>query len=70
MPATSLNSDTRSIRHQAVVRPPDRNRGLIEERAMMVTTFISGLLMTFVNGYQVISDADHLDRLIRQILES
>ena len=53
-----------------MVRRPDRNRGLIEERAMMVTTFISGLLMNFVNGYQVISDADHLDRLIRQILES
>jgi hypothetical protein len=44
--------------------------GLIEQRAMMVTTFISGVLMNFVNGYQVISDADHLDRLIRQILES
>jgi AcrR family transcriptional regulator len=42
----------------------------IEERAVTVLTFISGVMTSFVNGYRVIDDATHLDRLIRQILNS
>lgn len=43
---------------------------VIEERAVTVLTFISGVMASFVNGYSVVADAAHLDRLIRQILQS
>lgn len=41
----------------------------IDERAITVLTFISGVMTGFVNGYRVIEDADHLNRLIIQMLE-
>lgn len=40
----------------------------IEERAVMVLTFISGVIVSFVQGYPVVSDADQLDTMIRRIL--
>lgn len=46
--------------------PPD----MIDETTIMVMTFISGVITSFVNGYHVVSDAEHLDRLIRQIAGS
>lgn len=41
---------------------------VIEERAVMVLTFISGVITSFVNGYPVVSTAEHLDSQIRHIL--
>jgi AcrR family transcriptional regulator len=49
---------------------PDVPDSVIEEGAVTVLTFISGVMTSFVNGYSVVSDATHLDRLIRQILRS
>lgn len=40
----------------------------VEEPAMVVLTFISGVMTSFINGFPVVTDAGHLDRLIRQIL--
>lgn len=40
----------------------------IEERAVTVLTFISGVIVSFVQGYPVVSDADQLDAVIRRIL--
>lgn len=42
---------------------------VIEERAVMVLTFISGVITSFVNGYPVVSTAEHLDSQIRHILD-
>jgi AcrR family transcriptional regulator len=40
----------------------------IEERAVVVLTFISGIMTTFILGSPVVKDAEHLDDLIRQLL--
>ncbi|KWX25656.1 hypothetical protein AFM11_03150 [Mycolicibacterium wolinskyi] len=40
----------------------------IEERAVVVLTFISGVLTSLVHGNPVTNDASHLDQLIRQLL--
>lgn len=42
----------------------------IESRAVLVLTFVSGVMTSMVQGHPVVSDAAHLDRLIRQILQS
>lgn len=42
----------------------------VEQRAVMVLTFIAGVMTTFVQGNPVVSDANHLDQLIRQILHN
>lgn len=41
---------------------------VIEERAVMVLTFISGVIVSFVQGYPVVSDAGHLDAMICRLL--
>ncbi|MEZ0364996.1 hypothetical protein ACAG26_15040 [Mycobacterium sp. pUA109] len=42
----------------------------VHERAVVVLTFISGVMTSFVQGYPVVTDAAQLDELIRQILHS
>jgi hypothetical protein len=42
----------------------------IAECATKVLTFISGVMVTFVNGYPVVTDAARLDTWIRQILHN
>lgn len=41
----------------------------IEESAVVVLTFISGIMTSFVHGSPVITDAHHLDQLIRHLLQ-
>lgn len=41
-----------------------------DEQAVLVLTYISGVMMTFVHGLPVVSDTDQLDLQIRQILRS
>jgi low affinity Fe/Cu permease len=36
----------------------------------MVLTFINGVMMSFVQGYPVVTDAAHLDRRIQEMLRS
>jgi DNA-binding transcriptional regulator YbjK len=48
--------------------PPDPSA--IDEQAVTVLTFIDGVMMSFVHGYPVASDAEHLDRRIRAILRA
>lgn len=42
----------------------------IEERAVAVLTFISGVMVSLVHGSPAVADAAHLDTLIRQLLHS
>jgi AcrR family transcriptional regulator len=51
------------------VQPPPV-AALIDEQAVMVLTFIDGVMMSFVHGYPVVSDAEHLDHQIQAILRS
>jgi hypothetical protein len=48
--------------------PPDSS--LIDEQVVMVLTFINGVMMSFVQGYPVVTDAAHLDRRIQEMLRS
>jgi hypothetical protein len=48
--------------------PPDA--ALIDEQAVMVLTFINGVMMSFVHGYPAVTDAEHLDDQIQAILRS
>lgn len=48
--------------------PPDAE--LFNEQATMVMTFLYGVMMSFVHGYPVIDDADHLDQLIQGVLHT
>ncbi|BBZ68156.1 TetR family transcriptional regulator [Mycolicibacterium insubricum] len=41
-----------------------------DEQAVLVLTYISGVMMTFVHGMPVVTDVDRLDGQIRQILRS
>lgn len=43
---------------------------LIDEQAVTVLTYVNGVMMSFVHGYPVVSDADQLDARIRAILRS
>lgn len=43
---------------------------LIEERAIMVLTFISGVMTSFVNGHPVVVTAEQLNSQIRHILHN
>ena len=47
---------------------PSTPDDLIDQRAVMVMTFISGVITTFMQGTPVISDARDLDSMIRHIL--
>jgi len=42
--------------------------GLVDERAVMVLTYISGVMTSFVQGYPVVASAEQLDAAIRHIL--
>jgi AcrR family transcriptional regulator len=42
--------------------------GLVDEQAMVILTFVNGVMMSFVHGYPVVADADHLDRLLQGVL--
>jgi AcrR family transcriptional regulator len=46
--------------------PPDE--ALIDEQATVVLTYVNGVMMSFVHGYPVVTDEDHLDRLIQGVL--
>ncbi len=48
--------------------PPDAT--LIDEQAVTVLTFIDGVMMSFVHGLPVFTDATHLDRRIQSILRA
>ncbi|WP_307787874.1 TetR family transcriptional regulator C-terminal domain-containing protein [Mycolicibacterium sp. S2-37] len=41
---------------------------LVEQRAVMVMTFISGVMTSFVQGQPVVSSSEQLDDMIRHIL--
>ncbi|MDH6242931.1 hypothetical protein [Mycobacterium sp. OTB74] len=43
---------------------------VIDEQAVTVLTYVNGVMMTFVHGFPVVSDADQLDRRIQAILRS
>ena len=43
---------------------------LIDEQALTVLTYVNGVMMTFVHGIPVVTDAEHLDRRIQAILRS
>ena len=43
---------------------------LLDEQASTVLTYINGVMTTFVHGFPVVTDADHLDRRIQAILRS
>lgn len=49
--------------------PPD-DPAAIDDQAMLVLTFVNGVMMSFVHGYPVVSDAEQLDVRIRAILRS
>ena len=42
----------------------------VEQRAVVILTFIAGVMTSFVQGNPVVSDAGHLDQMIRQILHN
>jgi DNA-binding transcriptional regulator YbjK len=46
----------------------DTDPDLIDEQTVMVLTFVNGVMMSFVFGAPVVTDADHLDRWIQAIL--
>jgi AcrR family transcriptional regulator len=48
--------------------PPEAE--LLNEQATMVMTFIYGVMTSFVHGYPVIDDADHLDQQIQGVLHA
>ncbi len=43
---------------------------LIDEQAAMVLTYIQGVMMSFVQGYPVVTEPERLDRHIQAILRS
>ncbi|KAA0107782.1 TetR family transcriptional regulator [Mycolicibacterium sp. P1-5] len=43
---------------------------LVEPRAMMVMTYISGVMTSFVQGQPVVSDGNELDAMIQHILRT
>ncbi|WP_422742674.1 TetR family transcriptional regulator [Mycobacterium sp. WMMD1722] len=43
---------------------------LVEQRSVMVMTFVSGVMTSFVQGQPVVSDAEELDEMIRHILRA
>lgn len=46
---------------------PDAVR-LVDERSVMVMTFISGVMTSYVHGQPIVTEADQLDAMIRHIL--
>lgn len=48
--------------------PPDA--ALVDEQAAIVLTFIDGVMMSFVQGYPIVTDAAYLERRIQGILRS
>ena len=46
--------------------PPDA--ALVDEQAVTVLTYINGVMMTFVQGLPVVTEAEHLDSRIQGIL--
>jgi AcrR family transcriptional regulator len=51
--------------HESPVDP-----ALIDEQTMTVLTYLNGVMMTFVHGLPVVSDAEQLDLRIRALLRS
>jgi hypothetical protein len=49
---------------------PPTDPALIDEQVMTMLTYINGVMMSFVQGYPVVADADHLDHRIQGILRS
>ena len=49
---------------------PPPEPALVDEQAVILLTFISGVMMSFVHGYPAVTDAEHLDYLIQAILRS
>jgi AcrR family transcriptional regulator len=50
--------------------PGDRpvEAAVIDEQAVVVLTYVNGVMMSFIQGYPVVADADHLDNRIQDIL--
>jgi AcrR family transcriptional regulator len=60
-----------ALAHDVIARwfdEPTVSDAQIAECATKVLTLISGVMVTFVNGYPVVTDAAHLDAWIQQIL--
>lgn len=53
-------------RHNAAA--PPRQAALLDERTAVATTFISGVILSFVQDRPVVTATEHLDRLIQGVL--
>jgi hypothetical protein len=51
-------------------KDPPVDPAVVHEQAVVVLTYINGVMMSFVQGYPVVTDVDHLERLIQAILRS
>ena len=60
-----------SLARQVIARwydDPGIPASQVEERALVVLTFISGIMTSFITGSAVITDAERLDELITELL--